>query len=120
MGINDMAYALMMERSGWTCRRGRIPSGPARHEIHPFRRTVMNAVSKTISSTSRSAIWAPVTVGRMRLPHRLAMAPMTRGRAGPDGAPGPLTAEYYAQRAGFGLLISDGTQPSADGQGYLN
>ncbi len=80
----------------------------------------MNAVSKTIPSASRSAIWDPVTVGRMRLPHRLAMAPMTRGRAGPDGTPGPLTAEYYAQRAGFGLLISDGTQPSADGQGYLN
>lgn len=64
-------------------------------------------------------IWSPLDVGRMRLPHRLAMAPMTRSRAEPDGTPGPLAAEYYAQRASLGLLISEGTQPSADGQGYL-
>ena len=38
----------------------------------------------------------------------------------PDGTPGPLAAEYYAQRAGLGLLITEGTQPSDDGQGYLD
>ena len=64
-------------------------------------------------------LWQPVTVGRMRLTHRLALAPMTRSRAFPDGAPGPLAAEYYAQRASLGLLITEGTQPSDDGQGYL-
>ncbi len=36
-----------------------------------------------------------------------------------DGTPGDLAAEYYAQRASLGLLISEGTQPSDDGQGYL-
>jgi N-ethylmaleimide reductase len=65
-------------------------------------------------------IWDPVDVGRLTLKHRLAMAPMTRNRADPDGTPGPLAAEYYAQRASFGLLISEGTQPSDDGQGYPN
>lgn len=65
-------------------------------------------------------IWDPVRVGRLTLDHRLAMAPMTRNRANPDGTPGPLAAEYYAQRASFGLLISEGTQPSDDGQGYPN
>jgi 2,4-dienoyl-CoA reductase-like NADH-dependent reductase (Old Yellow Enzyme family) len=45
---------------------------------------------------------------------------MTRSRANPDGTPGPLAAEYYAQRASLGLLITEGTQPSDDGQGYLN
>lgn len=79
----------------------------------------MNAVFEKIQSPVRPTIWDPVTVGRMPLPHRLAMAPMTRSRANLDGMPGPLAAEYYAQRAGFGLLISEGTQPSADGQGYL-
>lgn len=65
------------------------------------------------------SIWDPVTVGDVRLPHRLAMAPMTRNRATADGVPTPLNAEYYGQRASLGLLITEGTQPSEDGQGYL-
>ena len=67
-----------------------------------------------------TTIWDPITVGGIQLPHRFALAPMTRSRALPDGTPGPLAAEYYAQRAQLGLLISEGTQPSDDGQGYLN
>lgn len=65
-------------------------------------------------------IWSPIRVGSMQLPHRTAMAPMTRGRALPDGTPSEITADYYAQRASVGLLITEGTQPSEDGQGYLN
>lgn len=64
-------------------------------------------------------IWQPIELGAIQLPHRFAMAPMTRSRAGLDGTPGDLAAEYYAQRASVGLLISEGTQPSEDGQGYL-
>ncbi len=64
-------------------------------------------------------IWTPLTTGTLQLPHRLAMAPMTRSRAKPDGTPGDLAALYYTQRAGLGLLITEGTQPSDDGQGYL-
>ena len=45
---------------------------------------------------------------------------MTRNRANPDGTPGELAAKYYGQRASLGLVITEGTQPSADGQGYLN
>src|SRR5438874_11980597 len=66
-----------------------------------------------------TTVWTPFELGRITLDHRLAMAPMTRSRALPDGRPGPLAAEYYAQRASLGLLITEGTQPSADGQGYL-
>jgi 2,4-dienoyl-CoA reductase-like NADH-dependent reductase (Old Yellow Enzyme family) len=65
-------------------------------------------------------IWMPIEVGTMRLANRLAMAPMTRGRARPDGTPSDISAQYYAQRASLGLLITEGTQPSDDGQGYLN
>ena len=79
----------------------------------------MNVLSASTPSTIHPTIWSPITVGRMHLPHRLAMAPMTRSRANPDGTPGELAPEYYAQRASLGLLISEGTQPSADGQGYL-
>jgi 2,4-dienoyl-CoA reductase-like NADH-dependent reductase (Old Yellow Enzyme family) len=65
-------------------------------------------------------IWDPIRVGNMALKHRFAMAPMTRSRARPDGTPGDLAPAYYAQRAAFGLLIAEATQPSDDGQGYLN
>ncbi|MNB72194.1 N-ethylmaleimide reductase [compost metagenome] len=64
-------------------------------------------------------LWSPTKIGNLELPHRLAMAPMTRSRAQADGTPGELTPLYYAQRASMGLLITEGTQPSDDGQGYL-
>ncbi|MER7727119.1 alkene reductase [Streptomyces sp. NPDC096323] len=52
------------------------------------------------------------------LANRIALAPMTRSRAGEGGVPTELTAEYYAQRASAGLLITEGVQPSVVGQGY--
>jgi hypothetical protein len=55
-----------------------------------------------------------------RLSHRFAIAPMTRSRADADGTPGLLAAAHHAQRSSLGLLITEGTRPSADGQGYLN
>lgn len=64
-------------------------------------------------------VFTPATVGRYTLQNRLVMAPMTRSRAAFDGTPGDLAAQYYAQRAGVGLIIAEGTQPSDDGQGYL-
>ncbi|WP_152223314.1 alkene reductase [Pseudomonas sp. SCB32] len=64
-------------------------------------------------------LFTPVRVGRYTLHNRLVMAPMTRSRAQFDGTPGELAADYYAQRASLGLIVSEGTQPSEDGQGYL-
>ncbi|WAZ26714.1 alkene reductase [Streptomyces cinnabarinus] len=64
-------------------------------------------------------LWNPATLGKLELPHRLAMAPMTRDRSTAEGVPTALNAAYYTQRASTGLLITEGTQPSADGQGYL-
>ncbi len=66
-----------------------------------------------------SKTFTSVQVGRYTLPNRLVMAPMTRSRAQLDGSPGELAAEYYAQRASIGLIVTEGTQPSDDGQGYL-
>ncbi|WP_258724752.1 alkene reductase [Cellulomonas sp. NS3] len=71
------------------------------------------------ATSADSPLWQPVTVGGVTLPHRLAMAPMTRDRSTPEGVPTELNATYYAQRASLGLLITEGTQPSEDGQGYL-
>ncbi|MEG1768628.1 MAG: alkene reductase [Comamonas sp.] len=64
-------------------------------------------------------LFSPVRVGRYTLSNRLVMAPLTRSRAAADGTPGALAATYYAQRASVGLIVSEGTQPSDDGQGYL-
>ncbi|WP_437942921.1 alkene reductase [Sorangium sp. So ce341] len=65
-----------------------------------------------------ATVLSPLTLGRIELANRLVMAPMTRARARDDGSPGELAAEYYAQRASVGLIITEGTQPSDDGQGY--
>lgn len=62
---------------------------------------------------------SPVRIGQLDLSNRLVMAPMTRSRAEFDGTPGELAIKYYAQRAGLGLIVTEGAQPSADGQGYL-
>lgn len=67
-----------------------------------------------------ASLFSPVQVGRSTLSNRLVMAPMTRSRAQADGTPGELAATYYAQRASIGLIVTEGTQPSADGQGYLS
>ncbi|MFH8835722.1 alkene reductase [Streptomyces sp. NPDC017868] len=61
----------------------------------------------------------PVDLAGTRLANRIAMAPMTRSRAnGQDGTPTAATVEYYAQRASAGLIITEGTQPVPEGQGY--
>lgn len=65
-----------------------------------------------------SNAFKPVRIGPWDLPQSFVMAPMTRSRAGAGNAPTALNAEYYAQRAGAGLLITEGVAPSVVGQGY--
>lgn len=66
-----------------------------------------------------SNLFTPVRIGRYTLPNRLVMAPMTRSRADDAGVPDPLVTRYYAQRAGAGLIISEGVFPSVMGKGYV-
>lgn len=64
-------------------------------------------------------LFQPVTLGALSLKNRIVMAPLTRSRARPDGdVPVALNAEYYAQRAGAGLIIAEATQISPEGKGY--
>lgn len=65
-------------------------------------------------------LFDPIRIGRMELPNRIVMAPLTRNRTPGDHAPTELNATYYAQRATAGLIVSEGSQPSAVGQGYLD
>lgn len=65
-------------------------------------------------------LFTPLELGDLTLPNRVVMAPLTRNRALPDGdVPHALNAEYYAQRATAGLIISEGTQISPEGKGYI-
>jgi len=66
-----------------------------------------------------SPLFTPVQIGRYSLPNRLVMAPMTRSRADDNGIPSDLVVTYYAQRAGAGLIITEGVFPSAMGKGYV-
>lgn len=63
-------------------------------------------------------LFSPTTVGGLTLANRVAMAPMTRSRANADAVPAPFSAAYYADRSDAGLLITEGTGPSAMGMGY--
>ncbi len=67
-----------------------------------------------------SRAFTPVRIGPWELSNSFVMAPLTRNRAGEGNAPTQLNATYYAQRAGAGLIVTEGTAPSAVGQGYLN
>jgi N-ethylmaleimide reductase len=62
-------------------------------------------------------LFSPFKLGSPELKNRLVMAPMTRSRA-IGNVPNDLMAEYYAQRSGGGLLITEGTSPSPNGLGY--
>jgi N-ethylmaleimide reductase len=72
------------------------------------------------SSTSPSHLLSPLKLKDLSFKNRVAMAPMTRGRADLGGVPNALMKEYYAQRAGAGLIITEGTAPSKTGNGWLN
>jgi len=65
-------------------------------------------------------LFDPVTFGDITAANRIAMAPLTRNRAGPGQVPSKLAVTYYAQRASAGLIVSEATQISAVGQGYLD
>jgi N-ethylmaleimide reductase len=67
-----------------------------------------------------SPLLQPVTAGALAARNRVWLAPLTRNRADADGTPNALNVEYYRQRAGAGVVISEGSQPSAVGQGYPN
>jgi N-ethylmaleimide reductase len=64
-------------------------------------------------------LFEPFKLGHLSLPNRFVMAPLTRNRAVPPGmVPSPLAVDYYGQRASAGLLVTEATQISQQGQGY--
>jgi N-ethylmaleimide reductase len=72
----------------------------------------------TARAVSAEDLFEPVQLGPHRLHNRIVMAPLTRSRATEDGIPTLLMAEYYAQRASAGLIITEGVNISPQGRGY--
>ncbi|MDW5550242.1 alkene reductase [Methanosarcina sp.] len=65
-------------------------------------------------------IFSQYQMGDLTLPNRMVMAPMTRNRAGDDDVPVSLTVTYYVQRASAGMIITEGSQVSPQGVGYMH
>lgn len=65
-------------------------------------------------------LFDPITIGALHCPNRLVMAPLTRARAGASRVPNALMAEYYAQRASAGLILSEATSVTPMGLGYAD
>jgi N-ethylmaleimide reductase len=67
-----------------------------------------------------TTLFDPIRIGAIAAANRIVMAPLTRDRAGPGQVPTPLMATYYEQRASAGLIVTEATQISPEGQGYLD
>lgn len=65
-----------------------------------------------------NSLFAPISLGSIRLGNRVIMAPMTRDRAGADDVPTATMVDYYCQRASAGMIVTEGVQPSRAGKGY--
>src|SRR3954464_9758419 len=68
--------------------------------------------------STATKLFEPYKLGPLTLPNRLVMAPLTRNRALAGLVPNPLAVDYYGQRASAGLLITEASQVSQQGQGY--
>ncbi|WNZ25807.1 alkene reductase [Leptolyngbya sp. NK1-12] len=73
-----------------------------------------------ITQTLAATLLSPFNLAGLLLKNRVVMAPLTRGRAGKERIPNALMAEYYAQRASVGLIISEGATISKQANGWLN
>ncbi|MCK9637702.1 MAG: alkene reductase [Methylobacter tundripaludum] len=72
----------------------------------------------TVVTRDRNNLFSPILFGDLALANRIIMAPLTRNRAGDGNVPQDMNVEYYRQRAGAGLIISEGSQISPGGVGY--
>ena len=88
---------------------------------HPTRSAHPSSTANASSTPGHSgrSLFDPVQAGALQLANRIVLAPLTRNRS-PNAIPGPHAAEYYAQRASGGLLITEATAISHQGQGYAD
>lgn len=70
-------------------------------------------------SSSTPDLFTPLTLGALELPNRIIMAPLTRSRSPEGRVPNDLNVEYYRQRAGAGMILSEATVISSEAVGYI-
>ena len=73
---------------------------------------------QNLTQQAHAPLFESTTAGAIPLPNRILMAPLTRSRSTPEQTQTPLHAEYYSQRASAGLIVTEATQISQEGQGY--
>ena len=79
----------------------------------------LDLMTTPLTTTAATPLFRPLQLGPLHLPNRMVMAPMTRARSSqPGDVPNALMAAYYAQRASAGLIVSEASQVSRQGQGY--
>jgi N-ethylmaleimide reductase len=78
-----------------------------------------HAAIKEPIARAQEPLFEPYQLGPIHLNNRMVMAPMTRSRALDGNVPNPLAETYYRQRAGAGLIVTEGSQVSPQGQGYI-
>ena len=83
-------------------------------------RSASQAPSDNPMGTIMTELFTPMNLSGLALPNRVWMSAMTRARATPDNIPTPLMAEYYAQRASAGMIVTECTAVSEQGKGVIN
>src|SRR5258708_6593546 len=97
----------------------RKQNGSGIAQLSPMPNCPLSSSSADIPDMSQTKLFEPFKLGPITLPNRLVMAPLTRNRAVPPGmVPSPLAIDYYGQRASAGLLVTEASQISQQGQGY--
>jgi N-ethylmaleimide reductase len=86
--------------------------------LSPARAHILHSEAFATKGRSMADIFQSLKLGAISLANRVVMVPMTRSRGGPHDEPTPLMVEYYRQRAGAGLIVTEGTQPCPAGKGY--
>jgi N-ethylmaleimide reductase len=79
----------------------------------------VSAAKAEAAGAAYAHLFSSYRLGSLALKNRMVLAPMTRSRALEGGVPNPLAETYYAQRAGAGLIVSEATQVTPMGQGYI-
>jgi len=74
----------------------------------------------TTKTDTVSAMFDSYSIGKLKVKNRIVLAPLTRGRAGEERIPNALMAQYYHQRTGAGLIITEATVVSAHGNGWIH
>ena len=87
--------------------------------MSPHQAATKNETLAPHTGASTATLFTPYRLGALALRNRLVMSPMTRSRALAGNVPNPLAATYYAQRASAGLIVTEATQVSPQGVGYI-